>query len=115
MLAKQGVISRADATAIKKGLDAIEREITAGSFPFREALEDIHVNVEQRLAELIGPVAGRLHTARSRNDQVALDLRLWVREACDRAVESLRALQRALLAKAEAYAATVMPGLTHLQ
>jgi len=115
MLAKAGVISKGDAAAIRRGLGAIEREIETGAFPFREAFEDIHMNVEQRLAELIGPAAGRLHTARSRNDQVALDLRLWIREACDRTMAGLQGLQRALLAKAETYAATVMPGLTHLQ
>ena len=115
MLAAAGVIEKADAAAIRRGLDRIEREIEAGSFPFRDELEDIHMNVEGRLAELIGPAAGRLHTARSRNDQVALDLRLWVREACERTIEGLKNLQRALLAKAETYAATIMPGLTHLQ
>jgi len=115
MLAAAGVISADDEAAIQRGLDAVEAEIAAGTFPFRDEFEDIHMNVEQRLAELIGPAAGRLHTARSRNDQVALDFRLWVRAACDRVGESLRALQRALLAKAEVYAAAVMPGLTHLQ
>jgi len=86
-----------------------------GRFPFRDEYEDIHMNVEQRLKELKGDVAGRLHTARSRNDQVALDFRLWVRDACDRAVDGLHGLQRALLVQAEAHAATVMPGFTHLQ
>ena len=115
MLRKQGIISSEDAEAILTGLDAIEGEMSAGAFPFREEYEDIHMNVEARLAELIGPTAGRLHTARSRNDQVALDFRLWVREACDRSVGQLKALQRALLAKAEAHADTLMPGFTHLQ
>ncbi len=115
MLAKAGVIPAADEAAIQGGLDAVEAEIAAGTFPFRDEFEDIHMNVEQRLAELIGPAAGRLHTARSRNDQVALDVRLWVRAACDHSIEGLKALQRALLAKAEAYAAAIMPGLTHLQ
>ena len=115
MLAKAGVITAADETAIQRGLNAIEAEIAAGTFPFRDEFEDIHMNVEQRLKELIGAAAGRLHTARSRNDQVALDVRLWVRAACDRAVEALRRLQRALLAQAEANAATLMPGFTHLQ
>jgi len=115
MLRKQGVISSEDEAAIQKGLEAVGREMAEGAFPFRDEFEDIHMNVEARLAELIGPVAGRLHTARSRNDQVALDFRLWVREACDRTLEQLRGLQRALLAKAEANAETLMPGFTHLQ
>ncbi len=115
MLAKAGVIGAKDAAAIADGLDAVEAEITAGTFPFRDEFEDIHMNVEQRLTELIGPAAGRLHTARSRNDQVALDLRLWVRAACDRSVAGLEALQRALLAQAETHAAVLMPGFTHLQ
>ncbi|MDO9224297.1 MAG: argininosuccinate lyase, partial [Caulobacter sp.] len=87
----------------------------AGTFPFRDEFEDIHMNVEARLRELIGPVAGRLHTARSRNDQVALDFRLWVREACDRSAAQLEGLQGALIAKAEAHTDTLMPGFTHLQ
>ncbi|HEX6859604.1 MAG TPA: argininosuccinate lyase [Caulobacteraceae bacterium] len=115
MLAAAGVISAEDEQAIQGGLDAIEAEIEAGTFPFRDEFEDIHMNVEARLRELIGPAAGRLHTARSRNDQVALDFRLWVREACDRSVGQLAALQRALLAKAEAHADALMPGFTHLQ
>ena len=115
MLAKTGVISAEDAAAIQGGLEAIEAEMAAGTFPFREEFEDIHFNVEKRLEELIGPAAGRLHTARSRNDQIALDFRLWVRAACERTAEQLKALQRALVAKAEANAATLMPGFTHLQ
>ena len=115
MLSRQGVISSADEAAIQDGLDRIGREIADGSFPFREQYEDIHMNVEARLAELIGPVAGRLHTARSRNDQVAVDFRLWVRDACDHAVAQIEALQRALLDQAEVHAATLMPGFTHLQ
>ena len=115
MLSRQGVITSADEQAIQNGLARIEQEIADGSFPFRDAYEDIHMNVEARLAELIGPAAGRLHTARSRNDQVAVDLRLWVRDACDHAVAQLQALQRALLDKADAHAATLMPGFTHLQ
>jgi argininosuccinate lyase len=115
MLAAVGVISADDAKAILGGLDAVEAEIAAATFPFRDEYEDIHMNIEARLAELIGPAAGRLHTARSRNDQVALDFRLWVREACDRAQRQLEALQRVLLDKAEQHAATVMPGFTHLQ
>src|SRR5207302_6381317 len=115
MLRKAGVISSEDEAAIQQGLATIEQEIAAGTFPFREEFEDIHMNVEARLRELIGPVAGRLHTARSRNDQVAVDFRMWVREACDRTGGLLQALQRALLTKAEAHAATLMPGFTHLQ
>ncbi len=115
MLARQGLISKADEAEIQKGLEKIAREIEEGVFPFREEFEDIHMNVEARLRELIGAAAGRLHTARSRNDQVALDLRLWVRDACDRTVEQLRALQRALIAHAEAHADALMPGFTHLQ
>jgi argininosuccinate lyase len=115
MLRKAGVISSEDEAAIQKGLAAIGDEMAAGSFPFREEYEDIHMNVEARLRELIGPVAGRLHTARSRNDQVALDFRMWVREACDRTAGLIQALQVALLAKAEAHAEVLMPGFTHLQ
>ena len=115
MLLKQGVISSEDEAAIQGGLQAIEAEIAAGTFPFRDEYEDIHMNVEARLRELIGPAAGRLHTARSRNDQVALDFRLWDRDACDRTFHQVQALQRALVAKAEPHAATLMPGFTHLQ
>jgi argininosuccinate lyase len=115
MLAAAGVLSAADEAAIQDGLNRIEAEIAAGDFPFRDEFEDIHMNVEKRLDELIGPAAGRLHTARSRNDQVALDLRLWVRDACDRAIDGLKALQLALLTQAETHAATIMPGFTHLQ
>jgi len=115
MLAAVGVISQADEAAIQSGLSAIEAEIANGTFPFRDEFEDIHLNIEARLKELIGPAAGRLHTARSRNDQVALDFRLWVREACDRSKAQLLALQLALLAKAEAHADALMPGFTHLQ
>jgi argininosuccinate lyase len=115
MLRKAGVISSEDEAQIQQGLAAVEQEMADGSFPFRDEYEDIHMNVEARLRELIGPVAGRLHTARSRNDQVALDFRMWVREACDRTAALLKDLQRALLAKAEPHAATLMPGFTHLQ
>ena len=115
MLRKQGVITSEDEAAIQGGLATIEAEIAAGTFPFRDEYEDIHMNVEARLRELIGPAAGRLHTARSRNDQVALDFRLWVRDACDRTLEQIRSLQRALIAKAEPHTATLMPGFTHLQ
>ena len=115
MLSKQGVISSEDAAAIQGGLGAIEAEMQAGTFPVRDEYEDIHMNVEARLAELIGPAAGRLHTARSRNDQVAVDFRLWVKAACEQTVAQIETLQRALLAKAEANAETLMPGFTHLQ
>jgi argininosuccinate lyase len=115
MLHKVGVLSSADATAILGGLDTIEAEMAAGTFPFRDEFEDIHMNVEARLSELIGAASGRLHTARSRNDQVAVDFRLWVRDACDRTIAQIEALQRALLAKAEANVETLMPGFTHLQ
>jgi argininosuccinate lyase len=115
MLAATGVITAADEAAIQRGLGLVEAELAAGSFPFREEFEDIHMNVEQRLKELIGEPAGRLHTARSRNDQVALDVRLWVRAACDRTIEAIKGLQRALLAQAEVHAASLMPGFTHLQ
>ena len=115
MLAAVGVITPADEAAIQDGLNRIEREIADGGFPFRDEFEDIHMNIEARLRELIGPAAGRLHTARSRNDQVALDVRLWTREACERAIARLEALQHALLAQAEANADAVMPGFTHLQ
>ena len=115
MLAAVGAISSEDEAQIQSGLSTIEAEMAAGTFPFRDEYEDIHMNVEARLAELIGEPSGRLHTARSRNDQVALDFRLWVREACDRTEQQLKALQRALVAKAEAHADTLMPGFTHLQ
>jgi len=115
MLAAQGMISPGDAAAIQDGLSRIAAEIEAGEFPFREEFEDIHMNVEARLRELIGAAAGRLHTARSRNDQVALDFRLWVRDACDRTIGQIQVLQRALLAQAEAHSDALMPGFTHLQ
>jgi len=115
MLTKAGVISSEDGAKILEGLDTIEQEMATGAFPFREEFEDIHMNVEARLKELIGEPAGRLHTARSRNDQVAVDFRLWVRDACDRSAAQLEALQKALLLKAEANADTLMPGFTHLQ
>ena len=115
MLAKQGIVSREDADAIADGLRRVQAEIEAGGFPFDRALEDIHMNVEARLAALIGPAAGRLHTARSRNDQVATDLRLWLRARLDQADEACRALQAALIDRAQEHAATVMPGFTHLQ
>ncbi|MFN7304370.1 MAG: argininosuccinate lyase, partial [Phenylobacterium sp.] len=115
MLRMQGVITSEDEAAIQSGLETIAAEIRDGTFPFREEFEDIHMNVEARLRELIGPAAGRLHTARSRNDQVAVDFRLWVRDACDRTVAQLKRLQAALLDRAEQHAGTLMPGFTHLQ
>src|SRR5438270_1171259 len=115
MLAAQGIISANDAKNIARGLDTILSEIGKGSFDFKRALEDIHMNVESRLAELIGPAAGRLHTARSRNDQVATDFRLYVRDAIDEMDRLLRDYQRALVEKAVDHAGTVMPGFTHLQ
>jgi argininosuccinate lyase len=115
MLAQQGIVEKSHCEAILKGLDAIEKEIGDGKFDFKRSLEDIHLNVESRLAELIGPAAGRLHTARSRNDQVATDFRLWVRDACADVQSGLRELQRALVAQAAAHAATIMPGFTHMQ
>ena len=115
MLVATGIISQSDGKAILSGLDKVLAEIVAGSFPFKRSLEDIHMNVETRLAELIGDAAGRLHTARSRNDQVATDFRLWVRDAIDAIDEGLKDLQAALIDKAEAQAGTVMPGFTHLQ
>ena len=115
MLASQGIVSQEDAEAISDGLRRVQAEIEAGGFPFDRALEDIHMNIEARLAALIGPAAGRLHTARSRNDQVATDLRLWLRARLDQADEACRALQAALIDRAEEHAATVMPGFTHLQ
>src|ERR1700681_2299374 len=115
MLAKQGIIAAEDARAIARGLDTILSEIESGKFKFKRALEDIHMNVESRLAELIGPAAGRLHTARSRNEQVATDFKLWVRDAIDEIDLALAAYQRALALKAEVHAAAVMPGFTHLQ
>ncbi|WP_133611990.1 argininosuccinate lyase [Dongia mobilis] len=115
MLVAQGIISETDGAAIAKGLHQVKAEIEAGNFEFKTALEDIHMNVEQRLKDLIGEPAGRLHTARSRNDQVATDFKLWVRRACDEVAGETRALVAALIDRAEAEAATVMPGYTHLQ
>jgi argininosuccinate lyase len=115
MLAAQGIIAQADCDAILRGLDQIEADIAAGRFAFKRELEDIHFNIESRLTEIAGPAGARLHTARSRNDQVATDFRLWVRDACARASAGLLKLQRALLDQAEAHAGTIMPGFTHLQ
>jgi argininosuccinate lyase len=115
MLAKQGIIAADDARRIAHGLDTILSEIGSGKFKFKRALEDIHMNVESRLSELIGPAAGRLHTARSRNDQVATDFRLWIRSRIDDINGLLSDYQRALAEKALRHAGTVMPGFTHLQ
>src|ERR1700743_82302 len=115
MLAAQGIITASDAKNIGKGLDTILSEIGKGGFDFKRTLEDIHMNIESRLAELIGPAAGRLHTARSRNDQVATDFRLWVRDYIDGFDTALADYQRALAEKALQYADAVMPGFTHLQ
>ncbi len=115
MLAATGIISTKDAEAIREGLLTVLSEIEGGNFTFSTALEDIHMNVESRLKEIIGDPAGRLHTARSRNDQVATDFRLWVRDQCDAADGAIAALQKALLAQAELGADWVMPGFTHLQ
>ncbi len=115
MLAIQGIISSQDGASIAKGLDTILSQIESGTFEFSRGLEDIHMNIEARLAELIGDPAGRLHTARSRNDQVATDFRLYVRDAIDRLDQLLHGLQTALAEKAVQYAGAVMPGFTHLQ
>ena len=115
MLAATGIVTAPDAAAIDAGLEQVLREIEAGSFNFSRALEDVHMNVESRLAAIIGPVAGRLHTARSRNDQVAVDFRLWVRDAIDGLDAQLADLQLALATRAVDHAATIMPGFTHLQ
>jgi argininosuccinate lyase len=115
MLAVQGIIAKADAETILKGLDQIEGEITEGKFIFKRELEDIHLNIEARLTEIIGAAAGRLHTARSRNDQVVTDFRLWVRSACERAEQGLLALCRALIAQAGNHVDDIMPGYTHMQ
>ena len=115
MLGERGIIAQSDTDAILQGLEKIKSEIDQGIFTFSRVFEDIHMNVEERLKQLIGPPAGRLHTARSRNDQVATDFRLWVRDAIDRIDGGLQAFQRALTAKSSVHAPTVMPGFTHLQ
>lgn len=115
MLARQGIIRAGDADAIVDGLGRVRREIEAGEFPWDASLEDLHMNIEARLRRLIGPAAGRLHTGRSRNDQIALDLRLYAREVIDAAAGGLRGVQRALLGLARRYQPVVMPGYTHLQ
>lgn len=115
MLVAQGIISAADGTAISDGLRQILAEIESGDFEFSRALEDIHMNIEARLAELIGPTAGRLHTARSRNDQVATDFRLYVRDTLDHLAAQTASLMTVLVDKAAVHADTIMPGFTHLQ
>ena len=115
MLAATGILTREDAQAIVAGLDTVAEEIARGEFSFRTEFEDIHMNIEARLAELIGETAGRLHTARSRNDQVATDFRLWLRDMIDETLATLRDLQEALIDQAEQHADWVMPGFTHLQ
>ncbi|MCX7328534.1 MAG: argininosuccinate lyase [Hyphomicrobiales bacterium] len=115
MLGKTGILTADDVAAITGGLKAIEAEIESGSFTFSRALEDIHMNIESRLRELIGPAAGRLHTARSRNDQVATDMRLWVRDTVDQIDQQIADVQLALTEKAAIFAGAVMPGFTHLQ
>ena len=115
MLARQRIISDADAQAIVGGLEAIREEIEAEEFPWRAELEDIHMNIEGRLSELVGDVAGKLHTARSRNDQVALDMRLYAKEAINDVIDAIHALRVAMVDQAEANAKVVMPGYTHLQ
>ena len=115
MLGAQGIVTAEDALTIRDGLDAVAAEYERNGVPENWDLEDIHMTTESRLAELIGPTAGRLHTARSRNDQVATDFRLWVRDACDQALDQLHALQVALVTRAGEHAASIMPGFTHLQ
>src|SRR3990167_2210832 len=115
MLGAQGIVSAEDAALIAQGLDQVAVEYEANGVPENWDLEDIHMTTESLLAELIGPAAGRLHTARSRNDQVATDFRLWVRDAIDQLDGGLKALQQALLARAEDHAASIMPGFTHMQ
>jgi argininosuccinate lyase len=115
MLAQQGIITDTDADAIREGLLTVLSEIETGNFTFSTALEDIHMNVEARLKDIVGDAAGRLHTARSRNDQVATDFKLWTREQMDAAIDGLTALMKALITQADAGADWVMPGFTHLQ
>ena len=115
MLAATGIITDSDARAIREGLLTVLSEIESGKFTFRTDLEDIHLNIESRLTEIVGDAGKRVHTARSRNDQVAVDFRLWVRDQCDAAISGLTALMQAFLAQAEAGADWVMPGFTHLQ
>ena len=115
MLAAQKIISKADFLAIQKGMAQIEKEIIAGKFEWQLALEDVHLNIEARLTKLIGDAGKRLHTGRSRNDQVATDIRLWLRTEIDQILGDLKRLRTALIDQAENHAATIMPGHTHLQ
>ena len=115
MLAQQGIICQDDADSISAGLDAVQVEISNGEFPWDSSLEDLHMNIERRLTDLIGVAAGRLHTGRSRNDQIALDMRMYTREVVDDTIAGLRGVQRALVGQAERYANVIMPGYTHLQ
>ena len=115
MLGRQGIIPAEDAETIIAGLKSVEREIEAGEFPWDPSLEDLHMNIERRLTELVGPVGGRLHTGRSRNDQIALDMRLYTREVIKETVAGLRGVQQALLELAEKHQGALMPGYTHLQ
>jgi len=115
MLRAGGIIGRSDLKSIERGLSRISREVQAGRFRWSLEAEDVHLNIERRLIDLVGNAGKRLHTARSRNDQVATDLRLWLRDAIDEIADLMRMVQRALLDKAERHAATVMPGFTHLQ
>ena len=115
MLARQGIISEDDASAIVEGLGQVKQEIEGDEFPWDASLEDLHMNIERRLHQIIGPAAGRLHTGRSRNDQIALDMRLYTREVAAEAIAGLRGVQRALLGLAHRYQGVVMPGYTHLQ
>ena len=115
MLVARGILTAKDGAAIKRGLKQVQGEIESGRFKFSTKLEDIHFNVEARLTDLIGPAGGRLHTGRSRNDQIALDVRLWVRDTIDKIEAMLRDLQEALIKRADQYSATIMPGFTHLQ
>ncbi|HPF77927.1 MAG TPA: lyase family protein, partial [Alphaproteobacteria bacterium] len=115
MLVKQGIIPAKDGDAIQTGLDQILEEIESGQFTFSTALEDIHMNIESRLKEIIGDSAGKLHTARSRNDQVALDFKLWVREACDALHTKIESVQGTIEKLVAEHKQTIMPGFTHLQ
>ena len=115
MLGRQGIIADGEAESIVRGLETIRGEIEAGSFPWREELEDVHMNIERRLFETIGDIAGKLHTARSRNDQVALDVRMYAKEAATRAIDAIRTLRGALVSQAEANPRVAMPGYTHVQ
>ena len=115
MLAEQGIVDAQDATEIINGLNQIAQEYETGGVTEDLDLEDIHMHVEARLSEIVGPVAGRLHTARSRNDQVATDFRLWVRDAMDMVDSALAAMQKVLVDRAEEHVGTIMPGFTHLQ